>query len=893
MKSLLIQLPLCLLMLGLGNSLAGQEFSSADTYGAAAGAEASDGDLAKATLDYWDNYYQQRYFDAGRSKDSMQGTGYYPYMRLKWFYLQRRDHRGILPGSGRLQQQRNSRSALLKGDFAPAADWESLGPNTIDSYGGRMLSHAFDPTNSRILWAGSAAGGLWRSTNGGDYWEPMTDDLPSVGVSSIAINPDDRDMMLMGTGEGYGNFQYFRNGIGVLKSTDRGLSWQPTSFNFLQSQSVATFAMLWDPVNTANVYLAATNGVWVSRDEGATWQQKLSTRATALVLNKLDPAILYAAIQGDGVYKSTDNGESWTRKSAGLADGTRIGFSALAICDSQPDILYMTIVNPQTSGIEGLYVTDDGADSWSDIRDTPEFFCQPVQTGSSQCQGWYNNIVAIAPDDPNLVFAGGITFWRSDDGGGHWTQHDGWAVNFVGDHEGFTYVDQHSIGFDPEDPATIYVFNDGGVSKSTDRGLSWERKNNNLVTGQFYALASAPNEAEFVIGGFQDHGLQRAELSGGNLLWTNWQVGDGTRVIIDHSDRSVIYGDLQFGNHQKSMIAGKFRSNTFAINNGIGESGPWVSALAMHPRNAEILFTASTQKIYKTSNGGLDWRSVAPIANCFHLGFDQIDPTIVYAYVYNPSSSAHSFWRSNDEGETWRQTNNSPGWRATDLEADPTRAGILYVTRNSFFPNNPHILRSDDYGETWTDISGDFPDIGCNAIAVNPRNTQHLYLATDLGVFVSLNGGQNWTEFNDGLPNVYSLDIHYHRHDNSLRVGTYGRGAWKTPAVDPTAVVSVGASALINADSPVFELLEIAPNPTRSACTLRLRLKLKTELTLRIYNDLGQRVADVLRRELSAGVHRLEWDGRDDYGKPAASGRYYLRVLAGGMSQALPLQLQR
>lgn len=825
------------------------------------------GELVQDAIQYLDNYYQENFFSKGIKKTEMSGTGYKPYQRLKWFYELRANEDGEIPYLKRWNSFVESKANLFKdNNVTVTANWISMGPTNI---GGRMISHAFDPTNSEILWVGSAAGGLWRTTNGGDSWEAMTDYLPSLAVGAIAINPSDRNIMLLGSGEAYG-WRFMVNGVGILKSTDRGLTWNQTSFSYLQAQGVSCYAIVWDPVNTNNVYAGCTNGFWRSTDMGETWIRTLSGSATAVVMNKQQPNILYTIIGGAGLYKSINFGESWNNINNGIPQGSSIGFSSLSICDAYPNILYAGIArNDGTGKMLGFYRSNDAGESWNYIQ-TPDFYCYipPVEY---ICQGWYDNVTVVSPWDSNLVYTGGINLYRTTNSGLSWQTPAGPLFNPS------VHVDHHSFGFDPTNPSNLYSFNDGGVFKSTNGGSTWQSKNEGLVTVQYYSIASAQTDTNIVSGGSQDNFTQVVNNTNGNTNWSSWWHGDGMITNIDYTNSQIMYGEAQFGDHGKTINGG---IDSFAINYGITEAGPWVTPVIMHPIDPNILFTASDTKIYKTTNGGGIWNAVSNIPYCKILGIDKINPDHVYAASWFFSSGYNQFRYSSDGGANWVQR-TSPGFRVTDIESGFDQEGLLYVTVNAF-DGNPKVYKSTDYANTWIDITNNLPQVGINAITINPYNTNHLYIATDLGVYVSLNDGAEWIEFNNNLPNVYTFDIHFHPVDTTVRAGTYGRGCWKTKAVDSNVnSISENDRDLLANN---FKLFQNFPNPFNPNTSINFELKNPGEVSVKIFNQSGQRVIELLSGYRESGSYSCFWDGVNSNGIKVSSGTYFYRLTVDGIS---------
>ena len=297
-----------------------------------------------------DQYYEENYFSKGVKVYEMKGTGFNPYVRNRHFYEMRADHLGRMPAKKRWEIYQKSRMATLSRGQLQAANWELMGPQLL-TWGGRMISLEFDPVDPNTLYAGSADGGLWRTEDMGENWLPLTDDIPAQGISSIVVNPQNRNSILIGTGEAsYPLGPAIRNGIGVLKSYDFAKTWNQTNYVYDYKQGVSTFDMVWDPVDTTNVYLAATDGFWVSRDGGMTWERKIATKSTSIAFNKSNPNIIYTIVEGVGVQKSIDAGETWTILDNGHPTGDVIGICSITICDSQPNVLYTSITDATTWG---------------------------------------------------------------------------------------------------------------------------------------------------------------------------------------------------------------------------------------------------------------------------------------------------------------------------------------------------------------------------------------------------------------------------------------------------------------------------------------------------------------------------------------------------------------
>ncbi|MFI5204965.1 MAG: WD40/YVTN/BNR-like repeat-containing protein, partial [Flavobacteriales bacterium] len=319
--------------------------------------------------------------------------------------------------------------ALNRQSATPAADWKCNGPT---NQGGRMISYAINPLNYNEVWAGAATGGLWKSTNNGENWQAMTDNIPSCAIGAIAIHPQNPNIMLVGTGEGYLLATGFKYGIGVLKSIDAGLTWTLTNLNLPDSLQFACLNMEWDPVQTNRVYLATTYGVFVSTDAGDNWAMTLSGTASSLVINPQDPSKIYVALQdygssNGGIYRSSNSGNTWQLLTTGLPASSLIGFTCLTLCDSFPDVIYAGVSYPAAHAnigkLQGLYKTTDGGNTWTLMPFQYDFYCYAVPNDNI-CQGWYANVIKVSHTDPNIVYAAGIYTYRSTNGGNTWQYWD-------------------------------------------------------------------------------------------------------------------------------------------------------------------------------------------------------------------------------------------------------------------------------------------------------------------------------------------------------------------------------------------------------------------------------------------------------------------------------------
>ena len=681
------------------------------------------------------------------------------------------------------------RKVMMRG---VALGWENVGTNTS----GRILSHAFDPLDSLIIWAGSASGGLWKTTDAGTSWMSMTQTLWVIlvqsGLLDARIPPEQR-----------------RYGSGVLRSTDGGKTWQRTSL-FEPAAPMDCNELVWDPVRPDTVYLAASNGVWMSADTGKNWRQILHGNVRSIVLNESAPDVLYAALfelvtaetdtaAAAGVWKTTDAGANWTRMTKGVFDidslSTGCGMCMhVSMSQAFPEVIFFS-VQMNTGNV--LYKTSNGGANWQRVEEAPNDMWK----------------VHVSPVDTNIIFVGGVDLYRTQNGGADWQE----VGNLFSPNPLYFYsldaddstqawsihVDQHDFGFRRYNPNIVYTFGDGGVFVSYDGGNLWTYKNNGLMTLQMYSLGNGEVNTDLFGAGTQDQGqliLQDyISLPMQTPIWRKWLTGDGMRVLFKGDDR--IYASSQYGEPWTLSIShGVFTSpDTSAINSVTSglptlsyETSLWQPPMVMDPFNSRRLFMATYDSLYRTtwdeentSDTALTWQAIAAINTVNVLGYDRVGPQLFYAY--SAKEHAPALWRTLDGGQHWKPMVYTPpeawpGSYVSDLEADPDIQGSLYAVRAGY---KNQVWYSPDSARTWVNITHNLPGIPVSAIAITPDSTvsrKQIYLGTDAGVFMAY-AKENpkhirWRTVQGGLPSVIVSEILFHPGNRTLRVGTFGRGLW-------------------------------------------------------------------------------------------------------------------
>ncbi len=785
----------------------------------------------------------------------------------------------------------------LNKQFLNDVPWEFAGPVNI---GGRIVDIEFNPQDPSIVYAASSTGGVFKSTDMGETWFPVFDDQSVLPIGDIAIDPVNSNIIYVGTGEANGGHNNLTGG-GLFKSTDAGSTWQ-----FLgMEKTVSIGRIIIDPTNTNILYMAAVGsyfapnperGIYKSTDAGENWSYSLfvsdSTGGIDIVMDPTNPSFLMAAMwervrrpnsshlygPSGGIYRTTDAGTTWNLlgASTGLPSSSsqNIGRIGLAISQSNPS----TILALYNDGAiySGLYKTTNYGDSWTNAD--PDY---EISDGVSNFS-WYFGQVRIHPTNPNIFYVMDVGFMRSTNGGANWD------VSYQ------THVDHHALAFNPNDPNYLLNGNDGGINISSNAGQSWSGPVE-LPNTQFYEINIDYNNPQKLYGGTQDNNTIRTNT--GNLDdWDRILGGDGMYVSVDFTNPNIIYAESQNGNLQKSTNGGL---SFFQARNGINSNEPtnWSTPVIMSPHNSRVLYYG-TDRIYRTTNGAANWNVISGdltnaipgtrLGTVTTIAVAPSDSNIIYA----GTDDSH-IWVTTDYGNNWIDVSSDPvlpdRW-VTRVTVDPNDASIVYATFSGlkWVDPQPHVFKSTDMGTSWTNISSNLPDAPVNAFAVDYNNPDWLYLGSDVGAFVSFNGGVNWKILGTGLPVVSVYDMKIHPVDNYLAIGTHGRSIYKLNLNQ--LVVSVKDENNIVSN---FKLFQNYPNPFNpstkikySVSNVETRHTSSLPVKLIVYDALGNQVATLVNEEKPAGTYEVEFDGSS-----LSSGIYYYKLQAGDFVQTRKMVL--
>jgi len=810
---------------------------------------------------------------------------------LEFWAAQRAYPGKVMPDRGHYDAYLTARRSLK--EAGPEAPWRSIGPDNI---GGRTLDVTFNPQNPRTIYAGSASGGLWHSRTAGvgpAAWEYVDTGYPVLGVSCIAIAPDDTNTIYIGTGEVYGyqdadiglSIRTTRGtyGIGILMSSDGGETWQK-SLDWTYQQRRGVWAIEFNPLNSDVVWAATTEGTYKSTDAGQTWARMDTTLMVMdLAVHPVDTNTVYIACgnlysPGGGLYRTADGGTSWEPLTQGLPSDLG-GKPQLALYESSPDVLMAGFGGGYWDGAgTTLCRSEDGGDTWTTVS-TVDY---------STYQGWYSHLVGMHPLDSSQVICAGIELWKSTTGGSNLVQksHSFYVSGTppAGGPEGpadYIHVDIHSITYHPTGPDTVYFGCDGGVFRSLDGGETFQGCNGGYQTAQFYnGFSSAMTDSTLAIGGLQDN---YTALYHGSPSWQRALYGDGTYTSIRATDPAVLYGSSQYlGSLYRSTDRGQTWQNLGG--NFLGEAN-FVTPFIFCTSNPQVGY-AGFSYMYRTINGGQYWYMMNDVQELdgnpvLSLAASSYNTDLAFAGTAPIFGRAHLF-RTTD-GFTWEDiTGELPDRYPVDIAVDPVLDSNVYVVFSGFGAS--HVWRSNDWGNTWQDIGQGLPDVPTNAVTVDPLYPDHIYVGNDLGVYVSTNGGASWASFGEGLPPaVIAMDLSVSPSNRAIRVATHGNGAYQRPLLGPTAVAETGGTTPAS-----FVLSQNYPNPFNDETTIKYTVTDPGKVHLAIYNVTGQLVKILVDERQQAGSHAVRWRAGD-----VASGVYFYKLTAGGHTVARKCLLVR
>ncbi|MBD3333941.1 MAG: hypothetical protein GF355_00310, partial [Candidatus Eisenbacteria bacterium] len=815
------------------------------------------------------------------------GDGRPPKAPNPWFFAERAYPLGRIPRAA--WQEAQLRAAALR-EVARAGGretvWTQLGPTNI---GGRITDVAVHPADGDVVYAACAEGGVFKTVDGGQTWQPLFDTQPSLAVGAVAIDPSHPNTTVYaGTGEvnpGGGSVAY--GGTGIYRTTDGGGSWEPLGLE----ETGAIGRIRIDPTDPDRIFVAAMGQLWENNPErgvyrtldgGANWERVLyvndQTGCVDLIQRPDNPDILYAAMwqrlrqpeaydyggPNCAVWRTTDGGETWSIVGGGLPEpGSQSGRIGLSLCAAQPDVM-CAIYADRIGYFDGLYRTTDGGAIWTRTNDGS-------LSNIFASYGWWFGNVRLHPVDPDIIFVLGLSFYRSTNGGGSYSSADG-----------IMHVDHHGLDFGPGANPVIYNGNDGGMYRSTNGGTVWSHLPDLPVT-QMYRVALDAGNPDALYGGSQDNGTIRT-LTGALNDWDRIFGGDGFKPLVHPSNGNRIWAQYQYGNlYTSSNGGGSWSSATIGVSGRMN----WNAPLIQDPTDPDRRYFGS-DRVHR-STGNTSWTAISGdlTGGPYQNNPGQVRGTLTTLAV--SPLGGEVIWAGSDDGYVHVTADGGASWTdvsavlperwITSVRCDPFDRETAYVTISGFrwAEPLPHVYRTHDLGSTWEPVAANLPAAPANDLIADPLVEGRYFVATDVGVFESVDAGGSWHMLGADLPNVVVTQLALDA-EGRLIAATYGRSFF---AADITDLSGAPAGEDL-ADRRFGRTLPVAPNPARTEAAIRWEVPRDLPLEIEVITVSGRRVWSRSLPARGAGMGELTWTGRDAAGRPLPAGVYFARVSTGG-----------
>ncbi len=709
----------------------------------------------------WESYMEPRVFPSGNILLPSQ----------KWAFFQ-----------NYLEAQREQSSRFRMAQ-PPTANWIPLGPtgtNYHSDFGGsaRVNFLRFHPLNSNIMWTGSPTGGLWKTTNGGQNWATNTDYLTIIGTSDIAIHPTVPDTMYLATGDANGTGAALAlASIGVLKSSDGGLTWNTTGLTWATSLNQNIYKLLINPSNPRIVLAGTKNGMYRTTNSGTSWTFVQNGAFTDIEFKPGNPNVVYASSginTGVGTfYRSTNAGQTWTAISSGLPLSSTVCRMEIGVTPADSNYVYVAAVKIGTMDFYGFYQSVDGGTNFSLRASTPN-----ILSGLPSSQAWYNLAMAVNPFHKDTIVVGATYTWRSYNGGLTWAQiTNGTGVGFP-----FLHPDHHALEYLPGSDSIIFSGNDGGVWRSNNNGTLWVDINAGLQIAQMYRLGTSTISPNKIATGHQDMGTHMYD--NGNWVLFTQNTGDGMECVFEYDNDTVWY--LVGYNGRVLQAYNTFPLYNIVANNttaGVHGLGAWSTPLVMHPTNDSVLLIGKAQ-VYRTTNTGVSWSQVGTVSGgatyVTSLAYAPSNPNVIYA-----AKSNRVFVSTN--GSTFTDlTGTLPVAQAsiTSIAVSNTDPAKVWVSFSGYV-DSIKVFTSADTGHTWTRIFTNLPNLPVNCLLYQHNSSNGIYAGTDVGIYFTSDSLASWQSFFQGLPNVDVQEMEIHYAIDKIRAATNGRGLWESDLATP------------------------------------------------------------------------------------------------------------
>lgn len=595
---------------------------------------------------------------------------------------------------------------------------------------GRTTSVGFHPSDVNTFYVGAAVGGIWKTTDAGQSWTPLGDDLPFLAVSAIVVDQQNPSTLYIAVSD---HIWYGPAGLGVYKSTDGGSTWSPTSLGFTFGQDVRIYAMVANPANAQEMYVATANGLYKTTNGFTTNSRVLTGNCRDVRLRPGNAATVYTGMSDGRVMRSTDAGDSFAQ-TADFGNGdVRLGVSPL-----NDQLLY-------ARNGDRLHLSSNTGTSFPLSRTMQE----------------NNEVFVIAPGSASTILSGNFECYRSDDDGANFDPITQWRGN-----NGLPqiHVDQRNMFVNPLENDAVYYNNDGGLYRYIISTNTFENLSDGLAITQYYDIAVAQTDANVIGGGSQDNGNVFRTAAG------NWQqyaaTGDGMNQEIDPTDAGIRYWAYQNGGIRRWQNG----SNTNIEPPGVADQGAWETPYKIDPSQPSRLIVGY-QKVWESTDRGNSWTTISDAldggSNLNELAIAPANGERIYV------TSGSNLYVKSVLSNSWT-TRSLPAGSISDIEVDPLDINKVYVSVPGY-GNGSKVYVSTDAGANWTNLTGSLPNVSTGALELYHDIPGAVFVGTDAGVFYRDDQLDDWLAYGD-LPNTRVEDIEIQYAAGLLRVGTHGRG---------------------------------------------------------------------------------------------------------------------
>ena len=704
-----------------------------------------------------DAFFAQKYPNrtpAELAKGEYRDGNFVKYQRWKHYWKDKLTPEGYLgdPSAFFRTGRPQDRSLGLYCDM----QWSNAGlPRNLGSQigVGRTTSVAFHPTDINTFWVSTAIGGIWKTTDGGNSYIPIGDQLPTLAVSVVVVDQSNPDIIYAASGD---RVWYGQSSIGVYKSIDGGENWTETSLTWAFSNQDQIYAMVADPSDPSTIYVCANNGLFRTTDGFETYEVINNGRATDLKFKPDDPSVIYY-VAANQFFRSIDGGESFQS----MLFNPSSSFTRITVSPADPERVYFSAGN--------------------DLRqsyDSGETF--PETKSISDLDNGAFGYVIMSPQNPDVLYGGYVYTRKSIDNGANWEQITcfGNALD--------VHVDNHFAAFNPLDLSTLYFCNDGGIYKFPENDCMdcgscfWEYidLSSGMRISQYYDISNSQQQYNVIGGGTQDNGSFFRRKTG---EWTPYApTGDGMVSAIDPQDDTYRYWEYQFGQINR-YESGNNTCISCTIPNDEGGNGAWVTPYELHPSDPSMI-TAAFSRIYRSFDRGNTWVTLSDqLANgndMDELAVAPSNPDVIYVNDFNTIYKTTN--ASEQQNAVW-QSLSAPTSNVTSIAVDPNDENIVYITQGGY-QEGAKVFRSDNGGEDWTNVSGSLPNVPANVIKflADENYDRALFVGTDAGVYYIDDNLEDWEEYGS-LPHTEVSDIEFQYSNQLIRIGTHGRSVFEAP----------------------------------------------------------------------------------------------------------------